>query len=107
LNLDDVQSALFLDRTGPAAGTLVLALADRGRARPATDARITLIVQRVVRDVVPEDEVPHVLARPRQERIDLHETELGVPLHDARRGAMGCLIATDGTDPCLVADDRP
>src|SRR5262245_43452258 len=51
-HLDDVQAAFLPGRAGPAAGPLVGPLADGRRARPAADARIALIVQRIVRDVV-------------------------------------------------------
>ena len=37
-----------------------------------------------VRDVVIQEELPHVPLRPAQERVHLHELELRVPLNDAR-----------------------
>src|SRR4051794_13537096 len=63
LVFDDVQAAFLLHRPRPAAGTLVLALDDRAGAGPAADARVALVVQRVVRHVVLDEEGPHVLLR--------------------------------------------
>ena len=54
----------FFTLPGPAAGAVVLAGGDGARARPAADARVALVVQRVVRHVVLHDERPHVLLRP-------------------------------------------
>src|SRR6266566_1259427 len=60
LVFDHVQPALLLDGAGPAARAVVLAVADRPGARPAADAWVTLVVQRVVGDVVLVDEAPHL-----------------------------------------------
>src|SRR5262249_34200064 len=83
--LDDVQPTFLLAGAGPAPRPLVLPFADRPRAGPAADTRIPLVVQRVVRHVMFQNEVPHVALGPGQQRVDLHEAELGVPLHDAGR----------------------
>src|SRR5689334_17902209 len=72
----DVQAALLLRTARPAAGPLVLAGHHRPRTRPAADARVVAVVQRVVRHVVLGDEVPHVLARPGEQRVDLVQAEL-------------------------------
>src|SRR5262245_37842788 len=99
---DHVQPALLLVRPGPPAGPLVPVIFDRGRTRPAADARVPLVVQRVVRDVVLQDELPHVLLGPPQERVHLHEIELRVPLNNGGRLAVVSLVAADGTDPGVV-----
>src|SRR5947209_2686457 len=73
LVLDDVQAALLLAAAGPAPVALVAVGADRGGAGAAADARVTAVVQRVVRDVVVQDELPDVLARPVEQGVDLHQ----------------------------------
>src|SRR5262249_16160631 len=103
LVLDDVQPALLPGRAGPAPRPLVLAVAARPRARPAADARVTAVVQRVVGHAVLGDERPHVQLGPAQERVDLHQPELGVPLYHARLGPVLGLVAADGADPGGVA----
>src|SRR4051794_38220916 len=72
LVLDHMEAALLLHRPRPAAGALVLTRRHGPRARPAADARVVLVVQRVVRHVMPHDEVPPLLARPGQQRVQLH-----------------------------------
>ena len=52
LHLDDVQPALLLDLPGPPAGPVVLARPDGPGTRPAADARVAVVVERVVRHVV-------------------------------------------------------
>src|SRR5688572_20991115 len=94
-DLDDVQPAFLLRRPRPPAGAFVGPLADGGRAGPAADARIALVVQRVVGDAVVEDETPHVALRPRQQRVDLHQGKLLVPLNDASDRPVPRLVAAD------------
>src|SRR6476620_8913232 len=74
-----VQAALDLACAAPAAGALVLAEHHGPRAGPAADARVALIVQRVVRNVFVGDQLPDILLRPVRQRADLHEAELLVP----------------------------
>src|SRR3954451_18351248 len=57
----------------PAAGAVVLALADRARARRAADRRVTLRVQPVNRHVVLAEIRPDFALRPLGERIQLHD----------------------------------
>src|SRR5687767_13089542 len=84
LMLDHVQPAFFFHRSRPAPGTLVFTGGDGAGARPATNARVALIVERVVRNVVVENELPDVVLGPLQQRVDLHQLELRVPLDDVR-----------------------
>src|SRR5581483_9805588 len=107
LVLDHVQTSFFFGRACPAAGAIVFAFADGAGAQPAADARVALVVERIVGNVVIGDELPHVLLGPVQERVYLDEAELGVPLHQRRPGAVLRLVLADGTDPRLVALHRP
>ena len=45
-------------------------------ARPATNAWVTLIMQRIVRHLVFNDEVPDIFFVPTQQRIDFHQIEI-------------------------------
>src|SRR5262245_17262177 len=107
LVFDHVQAALLLLRPGPAAGAVVAALLHGGGARPATDARVALVVKRVVRHVVVNDELPDVVLGPPQERVHFHEVELGVPLDHASGMAVLGLVAANSADPRGVSLNRP
>src|SRR5947207_12778040 len=89
LVFDHVQPAFLLDGAGPAAGPVILAVADRPGARPAADAWVTFVMQRVVGDAVLVDEAPHLALGPAQQGVDLHQAKLGVPLDHSRRRPMG------------------
>src|SRR5439155_9135779 len=66
--------------------------------------RIVAVVQGIVRHRVLLDEAPHVLLVPAQERIYFHETELRIPLHHIRLGAVVGLIGANRADPGIVTD---
>src|SRR5262249_39478989 len=68
--LQGVQSTFFLGGSCPAARSLILTGGHGPRARPAADARIALVVKRVVRHIVFGNKSPHILVGPAQERID-------------------------------------
>src|SRR5262249_36962043 len=101
-----VQAALRLRAAAPAAGARVFAFGHGRRARPAADARVAARVQRVHRDVVRAQVVPHRGARPGRERVELDEAEAGVALDHARRGARRRLVAADRGDPGREARER-
>src|SRR5262249_34984185 len=90
----------------PAAGPRVLPGAHRARAGPAADARIALRVERAHRHVVPAHVVPHRVARPGHERIDLDEPEACVALEDLGPRTIPRLVAADRGDPGLEARAR-
>src|SRR5262249_44718344 len=90
----------------PAAGPLVAIFFDRGRARPAADARVALVVKRIVRHFVIENELPNVLLGPAQKRVDLHQVEFRIPLNRARGLAVFRLVAANGADPGRVPPYR-
>src|SRR5689334_10008061 len=102
----DVQPALLFQLARPATGSLLLTRTDGPRAGPAADARIVFVVQGIVRNLVLEDEAPDLALGPTQQRIDFHQAELRVPLHNGGLRAVLRLVLTDGADPGIVADDR-
>src|SRR6516162_10839374 len=97
--LDHVQAAFLFDGAGPAPGAVVLAVGHRPRARPAADARVTLVVQRIVRHIILVDEGPDILLGPGEQRVDFDQAELGIPADDIGTGAIAGLIAANGADP--------
>src|SRR5712692_3612699 len=104
--IHDMNPAFVLGGPSPTAGTLVLAVQDCPRARPATDARVSLIVKRIIRNVVLGDERPHIAFRPTQKRIHFGQIEFSIPLDYIGFSAIGGLIAADSTDPGLIPRDR-
>src|SRR6185503_13153141 len=70
-----------------------------GRAMSAADAGIAAVVQRIVRNVVSRDVLPHLRFAPASQWIDLHEPPLIVPFDDASGRALESLIAANRGDP--------
>src|SRR4030095_4366960 len=70
-----MQPALFSIRIfpPPTAGTEILRWLHRPRARSTTDARIALLVEPIVRDIVFPYVVPHVVVAPIHQRIDFDD----------------------------------
>src|SRR5919197_1453495 len=102
----DVNAALELPRSGPAAGPLVLSRVHRSRARNAADRRIAGVVQRVVRDLVHVDVGLNALRVPVDERLDLPDAEALRPLDLLRAGPRRALLAADARDPGVVRIER-
>src|SRR5262245_61855523 len=107
LMFNDVQAAFLFDRAGPAAGALVFAIRDWPGAGPAADARVALVVERIVGHVILVDETPHIFLGPGEERVDFDQVELGIPVDNIGTGAVARLIAANGADPGIVAHHRP
>src|SRR5258708_10380661 len=70
-NLNDVQPALSLTSAGPAPRPRIFARTNSPRAMRATDARIILIVKRVIRYVVFVEIAPNLFRSPIRDRIHL------------------------------------
>ncbi len=105
--LDCVQAALSFGRAAPATGTFVgFPQANGPRARPAADAGVTLVVERVVRNVLGENPFPDVAFGHIRQRTDFYEIEFLVPTHDRRLRAVSALIAADATHPRMLAFGR-
>src|SRR5258706_15365688 len=71
LNFNDVQPALSLARARPAPRPGIFTRLDGPRAMRATDARIILIMKRVIRYVVFVEIAPNLFRSPIRDRIHL------------------------------------
>jgi len=90
--VDEMEAALGLAEARPAASSRVLAGTDSARAVGATNARVALIVQRVIRHVVLMDVAPHLLRIPVHDWIDFHQAKFGIPLDLVSGSAVQCLV---------------
>src|SRR6185295_18851519 len=89
----------------PPAGARIRTRLDRTRARYAADARVTAIVQGVVRQVASVDVGPHVLVGPIEQRADFPQTVPLVPRHRLAKRALLRLFATHAGHPGAMAGD--
>ena len=91
---------------GPAARTRVLPRFDGFRAGPAADAWITVIMQRVIGQVVRLDMLPYLVTRPLSQRIELDHL-VGIIPFDKFCICPECrLVATDAGDPGVVVGEE-
>src|SRR6185369_2065343 len=90
----------------PTTGARIRAGFDCTRARRATDAWVTTIVQGVVRQVAALDVGPHVLVGPIEQRADLPQTVALIPRHGFAERTLVRLFATHAGDPGTMAGDR-
>src|SRR5947209_3543529 len=101
--LDRAVDAALLRRVRlppPAAGAIRFARTNRARARSATDRRVALIVEGVVRHVVLTHVVPDLVLRPFGEWVELHDRTVVVidlDLANVRPGRP--LITAEPRDP--------
>src|SRR6266508_3860062 len=102
----DVNAALELARAGPAPRPLVLAALDGTCARNAADRGVSLIVQRVVWNLVDVDVRLDALRVPVDERLHLPDAVALRPLDLLRVRARYRLLAADAGDPGVVARQR-
>src|SRR5262245_19955447 len=101
-----MQPALGLRKPAPPPGSLVLPQHHGPRARPATNARITLIMKWVIGDIVLGNEAPNLLLRPVRQRTHLHQTAFLVPADNRRFGTIRTLVPTDRAGPRVHAHHR-
>src|SRR4029077_6000106 len=89
----------------PAAGTAALAGLNRAGARGTADARKLAIVQAIVRQPAGADILPHLRFGPVEERTDLVQAMLRVPLQRLAVRAGRGLLAAHAGDPGREARD--
>src|SRR5216683_5638297 len=109
LDGEGVEPTLGLTGAAPPSRALGLAGRRGAGARPAADARVTLVEQRVIRHAVFPDVAPHVRATPVRQRKhfdDRAALDL-VILDDLGRRAAGGLILPHRADPGVEPGDRP
>src|SRR5262249_54182328 len=90
----------------PPPAALVRSGDNAASARRASDAGITVVVERVVRQLMSHDVVPHLTASPGGQRINLDQSVTRVPFDDADVGARRRLIASERRNPGVVALER-
>src|SRR5258708_35710041 len=79
----EMYSALSLNRSPPASRARVFTnLHGRGAGR-AADGRIAVVVQRIIRYVVPDYVIPDVAGRPGGQRVDFDWPKLFIALDQA------------------------
>src|SRR5215471_1353487 len=83
----------------PSAAAFVRSGGHAAGAGDAADAGVTVVVERVVRQFVSHDVIPHPRARPGGQWIDLDHAMSRVPFDDADVGARRRLIAPERRDP--------
>src|SRR5262249_4752683 len=76
-------------------------------AGDAPDARVAVVVERVIRQFVSHDIIPHLPAGPGGQRVDLDQAVSRVPFNDADVGSRRRLISPERRDPGVVAPERP
>src|SRR6266576_4647865 len=106
---ESVQPALGLAAAAPPPRPLGLAGGGGAGARPAADARVALVEQRVIRHAVFPDVAPHVRSTPVRQRKHFHDRPAVdlVQLDERRRCAAGGLILPHGADPGVESDKGP
>src|SRR5262245_66110714 len=75
-------------------------------AGDAPDARVAVVVERVIRQFVSHDVIPHLPAGPGGQRVNLDQAVSRVPLNDADVGSRRRLISPERRDPGVVAPER-
>src|SRR5262245_57352004 len=100
-----VNSAFQLPLTVPSAAALVRAGDHAASAGDAADARVAVVVERVIRQFVSHDVIPHLPARPGGQRVDLDQAMSRVPFDNADVGPRRRLIPPERSDPGVVASE--
>src|SRR6266853_4873236 len=108
LDGEGVEPTLGLTGAAPSPRPLGLTWRRGAGARPAADARVPLVEQRVIRHPVFPDVAPHVRPTPMRQRKHFHDRSALdlVILDDLRRRARGRLILSHRADPRIEPGDR-
>src|SRR5437879_9662399 len=109
LDGEGVEPALGLAGAAPPPPPLGFAGCRWSGARPATDARVTLVEQWVIRHAVFPDVARHVRPGPMRERKHFHDRPAVdlVILDHLRRRAGGRLILSHRAEPDIEPDEPP
>lgn len=91
-----MQTTFCFCKSTPPSRPFVFTQQNGSRARLATDARIALIVQRIVGDIVVGNEFPDLPFRPVREWADFNEVKLVVPSDNRCLSTIWALISSDG-----------
>src|SRR6202040_1334360 len=94
-----VQPAFGFIESRPSPRARIFARLHGPRAIGAPNARIILVVQRVVWHLVLADVIPNLLRSPVGQRIEFYQAELRVPLEFFRIRAGGGLVAANSRHP--------
>src|SRR6266545_5578423 len=94
-----MQTTFSLLKSAPTPGARIfIDLHGRSAGRTA-DGRITLVVERVVRDIMLADIFPDLPLGPTGEGINFYETKLSVAFNHPRLSARRGLVATNRSNP--------
>src|SRR6185369_13029181 len=99
LNGWKMNATLGLDVACPATGTWILPGFDSLGAGPTADARIAIIMQRIVRQVIFLDVFPDLVIGPCRQRVELDHPVGIIPFDQAGICTESRLIAADPGDP--------
>lgn len=104
-----MQSALSMFRRipPPSAGSDILAWLDGSCTRLATDARISLVLQLVIRHMVLLYILLHILFAPVDERVHLNQVMNVVPFHYLHILAGYALLLSQSANPYIQSLHRP
>src|SRR5687768_4166707 len=83
----------------PSSGAFVFAWLNRARAGSASNARISAVMQSVIGHIVLANVRPHIVVRPVDKRIHLHELVAFVPLDFVHGGACDRLFPPKACNP--------
>src|SRR5215213_10518431 len=97
-----MKSAFGLALAGPPTRALIFANANGARAVRAPDARVALIVERVIGDFLSGDVIPDLPAAPFHQRVYFHDAPAVIPFDRLTPRARGRLVAPDGGHPGVV-----
>ena len=98
--------AVFRALPPPAAGTDILTLLHRTCAGLAADARESLVMQFVIRDVTGADVRPSLFFRPVYQRIDFKQAMLFIPLDAVHAVPGDGLAAAQPANPGIQPGKR-
>src|SRR6266852_4589038 len=109
LDGEGVQPALGLASAAPPPCALGFTGRRGSGARPAADARVALVEQRVIRHPVFPDVAPHLRPTPMREGKHLHDRAALdlMTFDDLVRGPAGRLVLPHRADPGVEPGDRP